>query len=304
MNERRLTSDKIIITVAPTSNFQGKEANPALPYSPEEVAQNAYDCWNEGASIIHIHGRDKGGLPSNDTSFFQEVDRLIRAKGCEIIIQHSTAPANPIVRGLDTFDIDEGLNTIKCDPPPEMASLDIAPGAIALPDGSKSLHIDWDRTWALKAAKMMLDKGIKAEVEIYNNSQMDDLYSLIEKGGLKKPYWVSFVGDMHRTNQSAVHYSAKMLMHHIDLLPPDSLFSVLGIGRVELEMAVQSMLLGGNCRVGFEDNVTYSRGRLAKNNAELVARAVRVARELGREPATPAEVRQTLGIPPLKMNKK
>ncbi|MCD6358686.1 MAG: 3-keto-5-aminohexanoate cleavage protein [Dehalococcoidia bacterium] len=294
-----MASDKLIICVAPTSNFQGKEANPALPYSPEEVAQNAYDCWNEGASIIHIHGRDKDGLPTNDPSFFRKVDKLIREKGCEIIIQHSTAPANPIVRGLDTWDIDDGLRTIQVTPPPEMASLDIAPGSIEFK--GKGLHINWDRPWAVKAAKMFLDKGIKAEVEIYNNSQMDDLYYLIDKGVLTKPYWVSFVMDMHRVNQSAVHYSPKTLMHHIDLLPPDSMFSVLGIAAAELQATTLSMLLGGHCRVGFEDNFTYAKGVPAKSNAQLVARSARIGRELGREPATPAEARAILGIPPLKI---
>jgi 3-keto-5-aminohexanoate cleavage enzyme len=71
---------KMIVTVAPTSNFHGKEANPALPFSPQEVAEAVYECWNEGASIVHIHGRDEKGLPTNDPSFFQEADRLIREK--------------------------------------------------------------------------------------------------------------------------------------------------------------------------------------------------------------------------------
>ena len=288
---------KMIVTVAPTSNFHGKEANPALPFSPQEVADAVYECWNEGASIVHIHGRDKNGLPTNDRSFFQEADRLIREKRCDIIIQHSMAPANPVLLGQQEGDIDDGTQTTTTEPPPEMASLEVAPSNI-IADG-KVYNMLWDRLWAEKTAKYLMEKGIKPEVEIYNNSDMDDLEYLIEKGVLTKPYYVSFVLGMHRVNNQASRYSPKHLMHLVDLLPPDSLFSVLGIGPVEFQATTLSMLLGGNVRVGFEDNIYIEKGRLAKNNAELVAKIVRIARELGREIASPGEVREMLGIPPL-----
>lgn len=92
-------ANKLIVTVAPTSNFHGKDANPALPFSPEEVADAVYLCWQEGASIVHIHGRDERGLPTNDPAFFQKADALIREKKCDIIIEHSMAPANPALLG-------------------------------------------------------------------------------------------------------------------------------------------------------------------------------------------------------------
>ena len=103
--------NKLIVTVAPTSNFHGKEANPALPFSPKEVAEAVYQAWNEGASIVHIHGRDEGGMPTNDPTFFQEADHLIREKGCNIIIQHSMAPANPVLLGKKEGDVDDGTRT-------------------------------------------------------------------------------------------------------------------------------------------------------------------------------------------------
>jgi len=288
---------KMIVTVAPTSNFHGKEANPALPFSPQEVAEAVYECWNEGASIVHMHGRDEKGLPTNDPSFFQEADRLIREKKCDIIIQHSMAPANPVLLGQKEGDVDDGTRTTTTEPPPEMASLEVAPSNI-IADG-KVYNMLWDRLWAEKTAKYLMEKGIKPEVEIYNNSDMDDLEYLIENGVLTKPYYVSFVLGMHRVNNQASRYSPRHLMHLVDLLPPDSLFSVLGIGPVEFQATTLSILLGGNVRVGFEDNIYIEKGRLAKNNAELVAKIVRIARELGREIASPGEVREMLGIPPL-----
>ncbi|MBN1101973.1 MAG: 3-keto-5-aminohexanoate cleavage protein [Deltaproteobacteria bacterium] len=290
---------KLIVTVAPTSNFHGKEANPALPFSPEEVAKAVFDAWNEGASIVHIHGRDKNGLPTNDTAFFQETDRLIREMKCDIIIQHSMAPANPVLLGREEGDIDDGIRTTHTDPPPEMASLEVAPSNIIYE--GKVYNMLWDRLWAERTGKYLLDKGIKPEVEIYNNSDMDDLEYLIEKGVLSKPYYVSFVLGMHRVNNQASRYSPKHLMHLVDLLPQGSIFSVLGIGNTEFEATTLSILLGGNVRVGFEDNIYIEKGKLAKSNAESVAKIVRIARELGREIASPQETRELLNIPPLKI---
>lgn len=289
---------KLIVTVAPTSNFHGKDANPALPFSPKEVAEAVYEAWNEGASIVHIHGRDERGLPTNDLRFFEEADRLIREKNCDIILQHSMAPANPVLLGKPSGDIDDGIQTSRTSPPPEMVSIEVAPSNII--SGGKVYSMPWDRLWAERVARDLLDRGIKPEVEIYNNSDMDDLEYLIEQGVLAKPHYVSFVLGMHRVNNQASRYSPKHLMHLVDLLPPDSIFSVLGIGGSEFQATALSMLLGGNVRVGFEDNIYVERGKLAKNNAELVAKIVRIAKELGREIASPEETREMLGIPKLK----
>lgn len=290
--------DKLIVTVAPTSNFQGKEANPAIPFSPQEAADSVYECWNEGASIVHLHGRDQNGLPTNDPTFFQEADRLIRERKCNIIIQHSMAPANPILLGKDIVDIDDGVRTSTTIPPPEMVSIEIAPCILVWK--GKAIPFNWNRFWAEKVAKGLLEKRIKPEIEIYNNGQMDDLYYLIEQGVFSKPYYVSFVMNMHRVGSGFMRYSPKHLIHLVDLLPPDSMFTVLGVGYpAEFEATTLSILLGGNVRVGFEDNIHIEKGKLAKSNTELVAKIVRIAKELGREIASPDEAREMLGIPKL-----
>jgi len=289
--------EKIIVTVAITGNFHGKESNPAFPFGAEDMATAAYECWNEGASIVHIHGRKEDGSPTNDPRFFEDVDRRIREKDCNIIIQHSMAPANPYLLGLDTniADIDEGALTSTTTPPPEMVSLEVAPSNMILDD--KIIETPWNRVWAEGVAKELLRKGIKPEVEIYNNSDMDDLEYLIDKGVLKKPYYMSFVLGMHRVNNQASRYSPKHLMHLVDLLPPDSLFSVVAIGKIQFQAATLSLLLGGNVRVGFEDNIYISKGKLAESNAQLVKKIVRISKEIGHEIASPDETRQILGIP-------
>jgi len=136
-------------------------------------------------------------------------------------------------------------------------------------------------------------------VEIYNNSDMDDLEYLIGQRVLAQPYYVSFVLGMHRVNNQASRYSPRHLAHLVDLLPPGSIFSTLGIGPIEFDATTLSILLGGNVRVGFEDNIYIEKGKLAESNAQSVAKIVRIARDLGREIASPAEARDMLGIPPL-----
>jgi 3-keto-5-aminohexanoate cleavage enzyme len=294
MKEMR-TTEKLIITVSPSSNFQGKEANPALPYSPEEIAETAYECWNEGAAIAHIHCRDKDGVPSNDPEVFREVDRLIREKGCDIIIQHSTAP------GMKPgTTIDDGMRSIEANP--EMASLSMGVGVL-LRKGETRINAR-SRYWIEDQAKLMMEKGIKPELEVYNMVMMEDVYALVEKGLLKKPYWMSFIMGMHRINQNAIRFRPQALMYQIEQMPPDSMFSMIGIGLDQLPATTLSILLGGHCRIGFEDNIYYRKGELAKNNAQLVARTARLARELGCEMVSPEIARQMLNILPLSESKR
>lgn len=291
MRELR-TTEKLVITVCPTGAFHGKEANPGLPEQPEEIAQATYDCWNEGAAIVHVHAREKQpAKPTSDPDILRDIDRQIRDKKCDIIIQHSTA--------LDyspRLAKDGRIRAIEMNP--EMASLDITfPRMITFRDEER-FHVT-TRPDIEHGARAMFDRGIKPELEVFSPVVMDDVYYLIEKGLLRKPYWVSFVLGMHRINRAYMPYTPKLLMLLIDMLPPDSMFTVLGIATDEVPATTQSILLGGHLRVGFEDNIYYSKGRLAKSNAELVAKAARIARELGCEVASPAEARQMLGIPPL-----
>lgn len=292
MRELR-TTDKLMITVATTGAFQGKEANPNLPTTPEQIAKAAYESWNEGASIIHIHARDKEtGKPTSDPEILREIDQRIRELKCNIIIQHSTAQDY-----VPRLGSDKRIKSIEMNP--EMASLDITIPRMNTFAGNEAI---WITTLPEieHGAKVMLERGIKPELELFNPVLMEDIHVLIEKGLLTKPYWISFVMGMRRTNRAYMPYSPKLLMHLIDGLPVESLFTVMGIGTDELPATTQSILLGGHLRVGFEDNVYYRKGEVAQSNAQLVARAARIGRELGCQIATPAEARELLNIPPYK----
>ena len=287
------TTEKLIITVATTGAFQGKEANPNLPISPEEIAKSAYDAWNEGASIVHIHVREKEtGKPTSDPEILGEVDQRIREKNCDIIIQHSTASDY-----IPRLAADKRIKAIEMNP--EMASLDITIPRMITFGGKESIFIT-TLPEIEYGAKVMLERGVKPELEIFNPVLMEDVYSLIDKGLLTKPYWLSFVMGMRRINRAYMPYSAKLLMQLIEGLPPDSMFTVMGVGTDELPATTQSILWGGHLRVGFEDNTYYKKGQLAESNAQLVSRAARIGRDLGCEIASPAEARQMLNIPPLK----
>jgi 3-keto-5-aminohexanoate cleavage enzyme len=155
----------------------------------------------------------------------------------------------------------------------------------------------WTRLVNERLIKALLDKGIKPELEIYGLGGITESNYLIENMPLTKPYWINFVLGMQRTAQNATPFTPKNLIHLVEQLPSDSMFMTLGIAAAEIQATVQSILLGGHARVGFEDNLYYSRGVLAKSNAELVARIARIGGDLGRNIATPNEARHLLGIP-------
>jgi 3-keto-5-aminohexanoate cleavage enzyme len=290
-------TERLIICVAPTGAFQGKEANPNLPLQPEEIGRAVYECWNEGASIAHIHARERQtNKPTSDPRILREIDARIREKNCDIIIEHSTASDY-----IPRLGADKRIKAIEMNP--EMASLGVTIPRINTFGGQENIRIV-TLPEIEYGAKAMLESGVKPDLEIFNPVLMDEVHYLIDKGLLKKPYYVSFAMGMHRINRAYMSYSPRLALLLVDSLPPDCLYTVFGIGSDELPAMTLSILLGGHVRVGFEDNIYYERGRLAKSNAELVARAVRIAREMGCKIATPTEAREMLGISKLESKSK
>jgi 3-keto-5-aminohexanoate cleavage enzyme len=285
---------KIIVTVAPTSNFHGKEANPALPEQPKEIAQEVLRCLNAGASIAHIHARDINGKPTNDVNVFKEIKAEVSAK-CNIIQQFSTAPAMNA-----TSHIDDGLQVL--DAYPEMASLDC--GLMQAYVGDLIKPTLWDRNWLRNAASIMKERGIKPELEIFNHAQLEDVIEIFMPEGLIEgtPSF-NFVFGMLKINQGSIQFSMENLTHMVRKLPQNAFFGAMGIGPQQHQATISSLLLGGNVRVGFEDNIYYRRGELATSNAQLVERIVGIATDLGYEIASPDEAREMLGIKKVEASK-
>ena len=280
---------KVIITAALTGLFHGKETCPVIPLQPEEIEAAAVECWNAGASIVHIHVRDKSGRGSNDRAIFEDVNARIRAK-TDLIIQNSIAPP-PY---LEIAPVDDGLQAIEAGP--DMCSLDMGPVVMEF-EGTVQ-YVPWTRSFITKAAAMMKERGIKPEMEIFNHCHvLDAVNVLIAQDLISPPYSFSFVFGQSKINHHCVPFSMEMLNHYLNLLPPNSMFSALGIGATQMQSTIITMLAGGNMRVGLEDNIFYRYGEQAKSNAQFVERAARIIRECNLDVATPDEARAMLDLP-------
>ena len=285
MEERALAKNKVVITVAQTGAMSSKSMNPAVPEQPDEIAASAYDCFNEGAAICHIHARDKEGLPTADVGIYQDIHDRIRAK-CNMIIQDSTG-------GGPNLSQEERIQCLKAGP--EMASLNMGSlMRIAGPYKGKAwsnMPEEIDRY-----VEEMNKYQVKPEMEVFNHAMLVDVRRVIKAGLVQKPYYVNIVLGMRY--QGAEPATPETLFSIVKSLPPDTIFNCTGVGAMQTPIAATGMLLGGCVRVGLEDNLYYGKGRLAESNAQLVKRIVRIARDLGLEPATPDEARAYFGLTP------
>ena len=289
---------KIILTVAQTGNFQGKAQNPNLPEQPNEIIQSAYDCYNAGASVIHIHARDKEGNSSNDPKIFAEINSGIRAK-CNAILQNSTAPATK-----PNSEADDGVALLYDDSIkgalPDMCSLDTS--LITTTWGDLSFIYRWEREWLIKQANRMKELNIKPEIEVFNMESVEDVFQhLVPAGALDEPVSLTLVMGMNKVSQGAISYTQANHDYMIELVNRNAQgrpvnWTTMAISANQLPGVTYGVLKGGNARVGMEDNIYYSYGRLAKSNAELVERMARIIRELEMEVATPEEAREILKL--------
>lgn len=280
----KLPAGKVIITASLNGAFVNKEMNPNTPEQPDEIAKAALECYNAGAAIVHIHARDEKGQPTGTKEKFAEILEAVRGKCKEIVVQFSTG-------GGANLTIEERVRCL--DALPESASLNMGTlmrqsGAFA---GTPFSNLTKDiEAWAAK----MKDLDIKPEMECYSQSMYRDVNNLIKKELIKPPYYVNFVLGM--TYQGALEATPETLVSMYQFLPEGCYFNCTATSSAQLPVTTMAMILGGAVRVGLEDNIYYSKGVLAKSNAQLVERSARIARELNIEPATPDEARQILGI--------
>ncbi len=303
MNRRELINPrKVMVTVAPTGGMAGKQQNPSLPTQPEEIAETIYNCWKLGASIAAIHARRPDDAATCNPEIYRRINDLVRQR-CDIIINNSTGGGvnGDMMRedsdGRRENDFSERLKGTEAGA--EMCTFDCQT-QIVYGFGSEALFNTSPARCDL-LAESMREKGIKPEWEVMCPSHIvQDLQRLIDAGYDQPPHYVNIVLGTDRVFQGALPYTPKVLQTMIDFLPPQSIFCVSAIGPAQLPATTLSILLGGHIRVGLEDNNYYSRGKLATNE-QLVERAVHLIRELGCEPATPAEAREMLGLTPVKV---
>jgi 3-keto-5-aminohexanoate cleavage enzyme len=275
-------SHPLIITCAITGAETTRDKQPNLPITPEEQAQASAECLAAGASIIHLHVRDEEGKPSQSLDRFKEAISAIRKKAPEAIIQISTGGA--IGESIENRAAPLSLK-------PEMASLNL--GTMNFGD---DVFFNHPRDIVGLAARMH-QYSVMPELEIYETGMLESVFRLAKQGVLREPFHVQFVlgvpGGMSGEPRNLVHLVDTL---EAGLAGKPAHWGVAGVGRYQLPLAVQAITMGGHVRVGFEDNIFYKKGEIAKSNAQLVERVARVARELGREVATPKQARQLLGI--------
>lgn len=268
--------EKLIITVAITGAELDKQKCPVLPITPAEQAVAARECVEAGASVIHLHVRDDQGKPSQELAHFKRSVEAIK-KECKNppVIQFSTGGAvgEAIERRIAPLQLK-----------PDMASFNL--GTINF--GEEIFVNTFAEMRGL--AKAFKQYGVIPEYEIYDAGHVDNLKKLIKEGILTPPYHCQFVLGV----PGALAGEIDALTYLARQIPSQSSWAVAGIGRYELPLAVHAIVMGGHVRVGLEDNIYYAKGQAAKNNAELVARIVRIAKEVGREVATPDEARHML----------
>ncbi|MGD0624727.1 MAG: 3-keto-5-aminohexanoate cleavage protein [Thermodesulfobacteriota bacterium] len=269
--------EKLIITVGITGSRITRQQTPYIPITPEEIARSGIEAAKAGASVLHVHVRDlKTGLGTQDFSLFKEVvDRIRRETDALLCLTTSGIPG----RNLPVADrlIPLALN-------PELVSYDA--GSINMGE-----NVFLNPPEFLEAlAKETFARRIKPELEVFEVGMVYTCLKYHEKGLLKSPLHFQFVLG----TPAGMPATAKSLLYLTEIIPRDSTWSVIGVGPGQLPMAMIGMALGGHVRVGLEDNIYYSKGVLAKTNAELVERVVRIAREYGREVAAPQEARKIL----------
>lgn len=272
--------EKIIITVALTGSRPTKEMNPAVPYSPKEIIEAAVECQRAGAAIVHVHVRDpKTGRPDFKIELFKEVLDSIRQQ-CDMIVNLTTSGL--FLDGPDV--ITQRLQPVSLKP--DLCSFDL--GSINFQD---RVFLN-SPEWAEAAAKCMQEKGVKPEIEAFDVGHIYQAHDLIQKGLIDHPPYFQLCMGV----KWGMEASPENILFMKSKLPSNAQWSVLGVGKDQLPMITMGILLGGNIRVGFEDNIFLRRGVLASSNAQMVEMAVDLAERLGREVATPQEARQILGI--------
>jgi 3-keto-5-aminohexanoate cleavage enzyme len=293
-----MASRKVIETIAPTGGMAKKSQNPHLPTQPLEIAEDVLRCCNAGASVVAVHARRTDDEATCDARIYGEINAQIRAR-CDIIINNSTGGGvdgdmtRQAANGYWEILWEERLKGLEAGA--EMCTLDSH--TVIASFGGKELLLNTAPSRCLEMAVLMKEKGIKPEWEVFNPAHiLQDMSTLIGAGYDEPPYYANIVLNGDRAFQGALPYTPKILQMMVDHLPAGAIFCTSGIGPSQLPLAVNTLLLGGHVRVGLEDNLFYERGVLA-TNVQLVERIVRIIREMGMEPATPAEARQMIGLP-------
>jgi 3-keto-5-aminohexanoate cleavage enzyme len=271
--------DPVVITVAPTGPLTTREQHPGVPLTPAEIGEAVAAAAEAGAAVAHIHARDPLGMPTADAAVYAEIVREIRSR-CDIVVQASTGV------GLDVTP-EERLQILGSGQV-EVTMATLNPASMTFGQGTFN-NPPW---FVERLAELMLERGIRPELEVYDVGHVSLCLDLVRRGLVNEPLQFSFVMGV----RGGMPGNPSLLPQLASMLPVDSMWQAIGIGRAQLPLSFAALALGGNVRVGFEDNVYFRKGELAESNAQFVKRAVELVHTSGREVARPDWLRERLGV--------
>jgi uncharacterized protein (DUF849 family) len=288
---------KTIITCAVTGAVTTREQTPYLPVTPEEIATSALEAAEAGAAIVHLHVRDtETGRPSMNLDLYRDTVDRIKRQNTDVLINLTTGPGalyiptpGNLTQGtpnsllLGAVARVRHIQAIK----PDLCSMDFN----TMHQAGNGIRIN-HKIITAEMVRLVQEAGTKPELEIFDSGDFRIAQEFVKDGVIKgKPFWQFAMGIKYGWDATP-----NALQYAYNQLSPGSIWSAFGIGKQEMPMVAQTMILGGHVRVGFEDNIYVSKGVLAKSNAELVAMAKDIIRLLGGEVATPAEARTLLDL--------
>jgi 3-keto-5-aminohexanoate cleavage enzyme len=303
MKSNILSEEKVIITAAITGGIHGKWANPSLPITAEEQAQAALECFEAGAAIVHIHVRGDDGQNTPDLKYYNKTIKLIGEK-CPVIRQIGNGIGARLVEHeyvtksgkkrvsaeIVQPTLEERLNLLNIEPAPEMHTINAGSFEFRTPYGGALFNnpVDFNRKYIKRCKR----KSFGIEIEVYDSSHIANVLEFVETGLLEPPLHFSIVLGIKGGTPATV----PNLLNMVDQLPEGSTWQVVTVGKYNLRTTLIAMCMGGNIRTGLEDTIYYRKGELAQNNAQLVKRMVRFAKEIGREPASVDESKEILSL--------
>ena len=282
-------SHKVIISAALTGVITTRKQSPHIPYTPVEIAEEAKRSVDAGASIVHIHARHDDGTPSWELETFTRIHEEVRQRCPDVIINYSTGAF-----GIPREQRIHHVRALK----PDMAALNMGSMNYAIYSRkNKTFYHDYvfanpfdDIQFFLEA---MNEAGTRPEMECFDTGHINNAQPLIDMGILKPPYQFSLVMGV----LGGIPASTKNLVHQSEQLPAQSYWQVIGISKKQWALVAGAITMGGNIRVGLEDNLYLPDGSLAQGNGALVAEAVKLVHMIGGEVATVAEAREQLQLP-------
>ena len=278
-------SGPVVISAALTGVLATREQCPAIPYTPKEIADEAKRAADAGAAIVHIHARTPEGGPDWSVDTFAEILSEVRAR-TEVMVNFSTGAV-----GVAAEDRVAHIRELR----PEIGALNMGSMNYAIYSAKKKTFYH-DHVFAnpFKDIRFFLeamnDAGVRPELECFDTGHIANTAPLIDMGVLRPPYQFSLIMGV----LGGIPGTTRHLVNQVDTLPAESHWQVIGIGLKQWALVAAAMSMGGNVRVGLEDNFYVEQGRMAKSNGELVEKAAAMARDLGRDVATVDEARRIL----------